>query len=606
MIRRALASAAPLGALLALASAASAALPTTTPEPLLPTTNGVVTAEAISGSTLYIGGSFTQVLPPGGAPVARNGLAAIDLNTGQVESFDVGLPILSGVDAIAVGDGLVYVGGFFDGMVQGTSVQSLLAVDPATGALSSYHPAVSNGGADGTVDAILPAAGHVYIGGQFDSIAGTARTSLADTDPATGAPSTFNANLGPAAGTAATTPTVRALDLVSSSTLWVGGNFAKVNNNGNYGCLAAIDTGSSLPLKTTNVTGVCVSPTAGPYALGVAGGQLYAGGAFGLFRFGEFTGAEDMAFDPLTNPTTVRSMALTADGVFIAGDFTSVDGAPADHLAALSLTDGSRLGFAPTLDTTTSPYVPALAASASGSVFAGDYHFTTGDPHNYFVGFDSGPANSAAPAISGTATPGNALRCSNGTWSGDFLAYTYAWARDGTPIPGTGANTYAVTAADVGHALTCTVTASNTGGAQSASATSGPVQPTAGAGGGGGGGPSNAFTIAGHKTTKHGSLVFTLQAPGAGTFVAAAKTTVSVVVKRHHNHRVITFGHVSAAANTAGPAIVTIAPSRAARQRLLAGARLRVLVAITFTPGGGTPRTLTSVAFVRLRSATRR
>src|SRR5207253_650880 len=50
----------------------------------------------------------------------------------------------------------------------------------------------------------------------------------------------------------------------------------------------------------------------------------------------------------------------------------------------------------------------------------------------------------------------------------------YAWNRDGTPIAGPTGQSYAVQAADQGHSLTCTVTASNTAG-PGAPATSAPV-----------------------------------------------------------------------------------------------------------------------------------
>jgi|GEM_PF-3419041 len=74
------------------------------------------------------------------------------------------------------------------------------------------------------------------------------------------------------------------------------------------------------------------------------------------------------------------------------------------------------------------------------------------------------PVNSARPAISGTPGSGQTLSCSSGTWSNNPTGYAYQWKRDGTTNVGTGA-TYVVAGADVGHALTCTVTASNDGGA---------------------------------------------------------------------------------------------------------------------------------------------
>jgi fibronectin-binding autotransporter adhesin len=77
------------------------------------------------------------------------------------------------------------------------------------------------------------------------------------------------------------------------------------------------------------------------------------------------------------------------------------------------------------------------------------------------------PSNSAAPAISGTPAPGQALTCQNGSWSNNPAGFAYQWSRDGVSIPGATSQTYTVQPGDEGHALTCTVTASNAGGASS-------------------------------------------------------------------------------------------------------------------------------------------
>jgi len=69
-----------------------------------------------------------------------------------------------------------------------------------------------------------------------------------------------------------------------------------------------------------------------------------------------------------------------------------------------------------------------------------------------------------APKLSGTPSPGQTLSCARGTWSGaNEIAYGYTWLRDGTPIAGQSANTYAVQSTDRGHTLTCQVSAA-TGG----------------------------------------------------------------------------------------------------------------------------------------------
>ena len=75
------------------------------------------------------------------------------------------------------------------------------------------------------------------------------------------------------------------------------------------------------------------------------------------------------------------------------------------------------------------------------------------------------PAVLSAPAVAGTPAPGATLTCLTGTWSGAPTAFAYQWNRGTRPIAGATAASYAVTAADLGSALDCTVVASNAGGA---------------------------------------------------------------------------------------------------------------------------------------------
>jgi WD40 repeat protein len=74
------------------------------------------------------------------------------------------------------------------------------------------------------------------------------------------------------------------------------------------------------------------------------------------------------------------------------------------------------------------------------------------------------------PAISGTATVGQLLSASTGTWTGSPTSYTYKWRRCNssgakcTAIAGATASTYTVTSGDLGHTLRVYVTASNSHG----------------------------------------------------------------------------------------------------------------------------------------------
>jgi len=73
------------------------------------------------------------------------------------------------------------------------------------------------------------------------------------------------------------------------------------------------------------------------------------------------------------------------------------------------------------------------------------------------------PINTVRPAITGTATQGQTLTCSTGTWTNTPDAYAYQWLRAGVPIAGATASTRVLAAPDVGSAMSCTVTATNEG-----------------------------------------------------------------------------------------------------------------------------------------------
>lgn len=90
------------------------------------------------------------------------------------------------------------------------------------------------------------------------------------------------------------------------------------------------------------------------------------------------------------------------------------------------------------------------------------------------------PANTAPPSISGRAVEGQTLTETHGTWTGSPTAYAYQWEDcDGSggacsPIAGATAQTYTLTAADVGHTIRVVESATNAGGTSAA-----PSAPTA-------------------------------------------------------------------------------------------------------------------------------
>jgi hypothetical protein len=130
-----------------------------------------------------------------------------------------------------------------------------------------------------------------------------------------------------------------------------------------------------------------------------------------------------------------------------------------------------------TADEGTAVKCTVTATNASGNASADS---NTVNPTSGAGG--TAPSNTAAPFLAGTALVGVTLTCSAGTWTGTPTpTYAYSWKRDGTAL-GVFTNTYTLVSGDAGHAIKCSVTASNTAGASTAdSNTVTPSSPTPGA-----------------------------------------------------------------------------------------------------------------------------
>ena len=165
---------------LIVASPAGAALSNTSDPTWM--TNGQVTTMVRIGSTIYLGGNFTagRSKASGGESVGRRYLAAFDANTGAlVRSW---APSASATVYTMVTDGsTLFIGGAFSN-VNGTSRQRLAALDPATGALRSWSPKVTAG-----VRTLVLHNGTVYAGGAFLQANGVTRTRLAAFSASSGA-----------------------------------------------------------------------------------------------------------------------------------------------------------------------------------------------------------------------------------------------------------------------------------------------------------------------------------------------------------------------------------------------------------------------------------
>ncbi len=149
------------------------------------------------------------------------------------------------------------------------------------------------------------------------------------------------------------------------------------------------------------------------------------------------------------------------------------------------------------------------------------------------------PVNTVAPAVTGTATVGQTLSTTNGTWTGvPTPTFTYQWQRVTTNISGATSSTYVLVDADGGSTIRCVVTATNAVSAVSANSNSTaavaaivPGAPTIGTATATG---STTATVAYTAPASNGGATITLytatSTPGSitGTLATAGSGTITV------------------------------------------------------------------------------
>jgi hypothetical protein len=325
-------------------------------------------ALAVSGRTVYIGGSFTHA-----ARAARSSLVAVDRRTGAVASWNAVVsgsdqPSNQAVEALALTGTVLYVGGSFTsiGGQQRTNIASLRT---GTATATQWQP-----GADSDVSAIALSRSTVFAGGRFDSTGGWERHNLAVLDTRAGTPTRSSL---------AANGDVLALS-VSGSNVYVGGGFTSLGGiRRDY--LAALDA------ATGRVRGWDPQLNGSVDALAIAGSTLYAGGDFttvGPARRGHvaafgLSSGRVTPWNPETNGT-VFAIAATPSRVYAGGTFTRIGGRRHRYLAEVDAGRGAVASFNPaplfqgncnsrfasSTGCNYSPGVYAIALSGS-AVFAG-------------------------------------------------------------------------------------------------------------------------------------------------------------------------------------------------------------------------------------------
>jgi trimeric autotransporter adhesin len=413
-----------------------------------PDAGGPVLALAVSGSTVYMGGSFLAV--NNGTP--RNRLAAVDATTGTANGWDPNAS--GGVRALAVSGSTVYVGGSFQGINNPALVRNrLAAVDATTGVANSWNPDAVGG----AVDALALSGSTVYVGGSFQGINNPPllRSGLAAVDATTGIANGWDPKVS---------GLVHAL-AVSGSTVYVGGQLEAINNLTLRRGLAAVDASTGIangwdPSTDGQVNALALD----------GGGGVIAGGSFSTLDLGAQQGIAAFSEAPagtaaplvggplqvgetltcseggwLGSPPLTFSYQWLRDGAAIASataaGYTLAD-ADVGHELRCQVAAANRAGGATATSAPVAfPAVSRAAASFSLSVSkaGGGAGSVTSSPG----GIDCGAACTAGyddgTNVTLTATPAGGSRFDG--WSGDCT--------------GTGACSVAMTA---GRSVTATFT----------------------------------------------------------------------------------------------------------------------------------------------------
>jgi hypothetical protein len=370
-----------------------------------------VNALALDSGRLYIGGTFSKI----NGLALSGGLAGVNA-ANPVVNWN---PQLSGsVNAMQVVGGLVYVGGNFFS-VGSSNVQNVAAISTSTTLANSFNPST----VDAQVLALFVTATNIYVGGQFTTIGTKSKNRLAALDLNIGVANAWNPNPN---------GIVRAL-YITSTNAFVGGDFTTISvaSRNGFASIGLTGTGTAQPLNLQ---------LQGPTTVNLVRSILLQGNS--LYVGGQFTNALAAAHflvlgmditTGLSIPTLLgtdfngsagatygaNALASANGNVLVGGDFQSLGGVARQRAAALSVTTGAALPWAPGFDAP----VLSMAFGTNRIYFGGfftNYYNTTNQLLTSKVGFGLG----AVDPVSGNPVPFSFLGTTNafGTVSINALA----------------------------------------------------------------------------------------------------------------------------------------------------------------------------------------
>ena len=202
-------------------------------------------AVSSDGKTVYVGGYFENI---GGQ--ARDGIAAIDAETGIATNWNPRVSVDETPWVLAVSDTMVYAGGgnsFSITSQEGEMVEirGLASIDAVTGIVNNYWQP------DPSMTASLLLSGTtLYVGGRFTSIGGQPRNNIAALDSETGLATDWNPDADGDIYSIA----------MSGTTLFVGGTFSSFGGQSHNG-FAQFEDVEDVTAPTVMISSITSDPT---------------------------------------------------------------------------------------------------------------------------------------------------------------------------------------------------------------------------------------------------------------------------------------------------------------------------------------------------------
>jgi hypothetical protein len=374
-----------------------------------------------AGGSVYVGGEFTQMVPPagaGGGAVTRNHLAAFDVNGHSLLPWNPDANGIVRALALSADGRKLYVGGDFT-KIGGVSAPKIARLDLATGTVDRTFRSLVKG----RVFSIALSGNRLFVGGDFAQVGvpgGTAvnRNTVAALDAATGTvldwtppplgPGRYIGHTGTPTPDAPSGYTFAVAVPADGSRVYVGGNFLDM---GGQGGMVVLDgaTGAALPQQWTidrPVFDLTVWPGDGTTVFAATGGP----------------GGRIYAFRPSVPSRPLWKAGVDGDAVGVAASNTTVflvghydfiipkksscyqycpEGTERRHLTAFEADTGMVDPWNPAADTPTGPY--SVAVGSDHVFVGGEFNTINGAPHPGYAQFALPP--SMPPATTGSPTP---------------------------------------------------------------------------------------------------------------------------------------------------------------------------------------------------------